>query len=195
MPSGWPRRECLANGVTSFHDAGEPLEVVQTFRRLAENGDLTRCPRRPRVVRDGVPGLQIHLYVMVHGDAVLAERLPRRRWVGLGDHHLTVRAIKLFMDGASGAHGAWLLAPYADQPQSTGLNTTPVETIAEARLALRHGFQVCTHAIGDRANREVLNIYSEIFEKHPEKRDLRWRIEHAQHLDYLRHSRGSAGWA
>jgi predicted amidohydrolase YtcJ len=87
------------------------------------------------------------------------------------------------MDGALGAHGAWLLEPYSDLPASTGLNTTPVEEIKEtARLAIENGFQLCTHAIGDRANREILDIYEEAFSAHPDKKDLRWRVEHAQHL-------------
>jgi hypothetical protein len=90
----------------------------------------------------------------------------------------------MYMDGALGSRGAWLLAPYADKPDSTGLNTTPLETIrAGAQTAIDHNYQVCIHAIGDRANREVLNIYEETFKKNNKNgKDLRWRIEHAQHL-------------
>jgi predicted amidohydrolase YtcJ len=87
-------------------------------------------------------------------------------------------------DGALGSHGAWLLEPYTDLPTSTGLNTTPMEEIAEtARLAIQHGYQLCVHAIGDRANREVLNVFEAAFKANPDKKDLRWRVEHAQHLN------------
>jgi predicted amidohydrolase YtcJ len=96
---------------------------------------------------------------------------------------LTVRAIKRGIDGALGPHGAWLLEPYEDLPESAGLNTSSIESIEEtARLAMEHGFQLCTHAIGDRANQETLNIYERAFQTDPDRTDLRWRIEHAQHL-------------
>ena len=103
--------------------------------------------------------------------------------VDYGNGHLTVRAIKRSIDGALGSRGAWLLEPYADKPDSTGLNTTPVDDIREtAELAMQHGYQLCVHAIGDRANRETLNIFEEAFKANPDKKDLRWRVEHAQHL-------------
>ena len=87
------------------------------------------------------------------------------------------------MDGALGAHGAWLLEPYIDVPQSMGLNTIDLEDFKQtADIAISAGFQLCTHAIGDRGNRETLNVYESAFKKYPEKKDLRWRIEHAQHL-------------
>ena len=85
--------------------------------------------------------------------------------------HLTVRAIKRSIDGALGSRGAWLLEPYADKPDSTGLNTTPVDDIREtAELAMQHGYQLCVHAIGDRANRETLNIFEEAFKANPTRR-------------------------
>jgi predicted amidohydrolase YtcJ len=88
------------------------------------------------------------------------------------------------MDGALGSRGAWLLAPYADKPDSAGLNVEdPADIRAAAELAIAHDYQLCVHAIGDRANREALNIYESVFREHPEKKDLRWRIEHAQHID------------
>ncbi len=77
-----------------------------------------------------------------------------------GDKHLTVRSIKKLIDGALGPHGAWLLEPYTDLPTSTGLNTESVENITRtAEIAIENGFQLCVHAIGDRANRETLDIY------------------------------------
>jgi hypothetical protein len=91
--------------------------------------------------------------------------------------------MKASIDGALGSRGAWLLEPYADQPDSSGLGRS-IDSIREtARLAIEHGYQLCTHAIGDRANREVLNIYEETFKQYgKDGTELRWRIEHAQHL-------------
>jgi predicted amidohydrolase YtcJ len=116
-------------------------------------------------------------------NAAMDARLDAYRMTGYANNFLTVRSIKRQIDGALGSHGAWLLEPYADLPTSTGLVLEQPDTIARtAEIALRHGFQVATHAIGDRANREVLDIYERAFRAHPDKRDLRWRIEHAQHV-------------
>ena len=82
--------------------------------------------------------------------------------IGAGDNHLTVRAIKRYMDGALGSRGAWLLEPYTDKPDSTGLNIgDPADIKRIGELAIQHDYQLCVHAIGDRANREVLNIYEQ----------------------------------
>ncbi|NWG12415.1 MAG: amidohydrolase [Acidobacteria bacterium] len=160
-------QECLSKGVTSFHDAGASFRTIDLYRRMADEDKLG-----------------VRLYVMVQGgNAELAANLKKYRTIGYGRQHLTVRAIKQFMDGALGARGAWLLAPYADLPSSTGLNTTPVRQIAEtARLALENDYQLCVHAIGDRANRETLDVYEAAFRTAPGRKDLRWRIEHAQHI-------------
>ncbi|MFP4082953.1 MAG: amidohydrolase [Candidatus Aminicenantes bacterium] len=160
-------QECLAKGITSVHDAGSSFETVDLFKEFVREGKLG-----------------VRLYVMIReGNQRLKEKLSEYKIVGMGENHLTVRSIKRLIDGALGAHGAWLLEPYKDLPSSTGLNTTPVEVIEEtARIAVENDFQLCTHAIGDRANREVLDIYEQAFRAHPEKKDLRWRIEHAQHL-------------
>ena len=160
--------ECLKQGVTTFHDAGSSFRTIDLFRKMAGEGTLG-----------------VRLYVMIgENNRALAARGAAYRMIGAADNHLTVRAIKRFMDGALGSHGAWLLAPYADLPGSTGMNTDPLPDIREtARFAIENGFQVCIHAIGDRANREVLNIYEEAFKAHPDKTDVRWRVEHAQHLD------------
>lgn len=159
--------ECLSKGITTFCDAGASFSTVDMYRALAEEGKLG-----------------VRLWVMMNEDnESLKGRLAQYKIIGAGENHLTVRAIKRFLDGALGAHGAWLLEPYSDLPSSVGLNATPIEVMKEtARLAIENGFQLCTHAIGDRANREILNIYEEAFAAHPEKKDLRWRIEHAQHL-------------
>jgi predicted amidohydrolase YtcJ len=160
--------ECLAKGVTSFQDAGSSLATAELFKRQAAEGKLG-----------------VRLWVMLNSpNRELAERLPQARLIGFAEGHLTVRAIKRLVDGALGTHGAWLLEPYADLPTSSGLNTTPLESIGRtAELAERHGFQLCVHAIGDRANREVLNLFQSRAENNPRFRELRWRIEHAQHID------------
>ena len=160
-------RECLSKGITTFHDAGSPFTTIDLFKQLADQGRLG-----------------IRLWVMVR-DTIEAQRanLARYRMIDTGDKRLTVRAIKHSIDGALGSRGAWLLAPYADLPGSTGLNTTPIPDIeASARLALEHGFQLCVHAIGDRANRETLDLYERAFRAYRGVKDLRWRVEHAQHL-------------
>jgi len=161
-------QECLAHGVTTFHDAGAGFSTVDIFKAMAEEG-----------------ALPVRLYVMLGaGSEALAARGAAYRMIGAADHHLTVRAIKRLIDGALGAHGAWLLEPYADLPGSTGLNTESIEEMkATAKFAIENGFQLATHAIGDRGNRETLDIYEEAFKAHPDKTDLRWRIEHAQHLN------------
>lgn len=159
--------ESLAHGVTSFQDAGSGLEEIEFLRSLAEAGELP-----------------LRLWVMVRvPNSVLADSLDRIRVVGAGDNFFTVRAIKRAIDGALGTHGAWLLEPYEDLPSSSGLNTTSIEDLAEtARLAAEHDFQLCVHAIGDRGNRETLDVFAKAQAEHPD-RDWRWRIEHAQHLD------------
>ena len=114
----------------------------------------------------------------------IATRMASYKVVGLADDHLTIAAIKKTIDGAIGSRGAWLLEPYSDLPSSTGLNTAPVEEVrALAALAAANGVQLAVHAIGDRANREVLDIYEATFAANPSVKDWRWRIEHAQHLD------------
>src|SRR2546428_14038251 len=103
---------------------------------------------------------------------------------GNGKNIPTVGGVKEQIDGALGSQGAWLLEPYTDLPTSSGLTLKPIADFERtARIALKHGFQVNTHAIGDRANREVLNVYERIFKDNPDKHDLRWRDEHSQHID------------
>src|SRR5260370_15183469 len=122
---------------------------------------------------------------MVRGEMPerMRARLPKYRMIDYGDNRLAVRAIKCMIDGALGSHGAWLLHPYNDLPGSSGLIVESIESIREtALLAIVNDYQLCTHAIGDRANREILDLYETIFRSHPAKRDWRWRIEHAQHI-------------
>ena len=161
-------RECLSKGITTFEDAGSPLTTADMFDIMAEHNELP-----------------LRLWVMLRGpNDLLAKNLDRYRTLDVGQNHLAIRAIKRYMDGALGSRGAWLLAPYTDKPDSTGLNVEdPADIRAAAELAIAHDYQLCVHAIGDRANREALNIYESVFREHPEKKDLRWRIEHAQHID------------
>lgn len=163
-------QECLSKGVTSFQDAGSDFGTIDVFRELAERGELG-----------------VRLWVMIRSsNEQLQRRLPHYRMVGAGDHFLTVRALKRSIDGALGSRGAWLLAPYADEPGSSGLETASVADVTRmAELGAEHGFQVCVHAIGDRANREVLDIYEKVWGERLQGPQLRWRIEHAQHIDPL----------
>ncbi len=160
-------RECLAKGITSFQDAGSSFATVELLKTMAENGEL---------------GLR--LWVMLSEDnESLAAGLPGYRVHRAGNDYLTVGGIKRWIDGALGSHGAWLLEPYTDLPSSIGLNiVTPEELRETARLALEFHLQLCSHAIGDRANRTTLDVYEEAYDRVPQPRDLRWRIEHAQHL-------------
>ncbi len=159
--------ECLSKGITSFQDAGSSFATVDLLKTMVDEGKLG-----------------VRLWVMLRESVDRLEaNLAQYRMVNYGDSRLTVRAIKRSIDGALGPRGAWLLEPYADLPSSTGLNTTPVDEIKRvAQLAMQHGYQLCVHAIGDRANRETLNIFEEAFKNNPDKKDLRWRVEHAQHL-------------
>ncbi len=159
--------ECLAKGVTSFQDAGSSFDEIELLRGLADEG-----------------ALGVRLWMMISdSNQALAEKLAGAKTKAAAGDHFAVGAVKLSIDGALGARGAWLLEPYSDSPASTGLNLMPVEVAREtAELAIEHGVQLCIHAIGDRANREVLDLFEQTFTAHPDKSDLRWRVEHAQHL-------------
>jgi len=127
--------------------------------------------------------LPLRLYVAVQETAAdMKGRLSSYRTLARGNGFLTVRAIgEKVLDGALGTHGGWLLEPYSDLPRSVGFNVTPVEDIeASAALAAEHDYQMAIQGIGDRAARVLFDIYEREFERHPEKSDYRWRIEHAQ---------------
>ena len=158
--------ESLRHGITSFQDLGTTFAEVDLLKTMAEEGNLP-----------------VRLYMAFEEQAAdMAGRLDDYRMVGYGNNFLTVRSIgEKVLDGALGTHGGWLLEPYSDMPQSYGLNVVPVEEIeASARLAMKHDYQMAIQGIGDRAYRELLDIYAAEFAKHPDKTDLRWRIEHAQ---------------
>ena len=159
-------QNAIENGITSFQDMGSTWEELDHLKVMAAEGSLP-----------------IRLYMAVQEPAVeMEEKLADYRLVGYGNNFLTIRCIgEKVLDGALGTHGGWLLESYTDLPRSFGLNVTPVPEIRRsAELAIKHDYQLAIQGIGDRAARELFNIYEEQFTIHPEKKDLRWRIEHAQ---------------
>ena len=160
-------QECVRNGLTSVHEALVRPVQLQAFRELMGEG---RVPLR--------------VYVMLDG----ADQTLVAQWLARGPeidprHQLTIRAFKLFADGALGSRGAALLQPYSDAPQTKGVITTAEPQVYQlTRASLERGFQVCTHAIGDAANRMVLDAYANTLKSVPQAHDLRLRIEHAQVL-------------
>jgi predicted amidohydrolase YtcJ len=165
-------QNALANGVTTFQDMGESFATIDAIKKMVDEGDMP-----------------LRLYILVsQGEARPddIDSLLAHRMIDYGNGHLTVRAIgEITSDGALGSRSAWMLQPYDDDPTNTGLNVTPMARIKQiAEIGIAHGFQISVHAIGDRANRETLDTYQAVFQEHHVKSDtLRWRIEHAQHLN------------
>ena len=159
---------CHRHGITGFHDAGIGRGTIALYESMK-----------------AADKMKVRMYAMLTGwDKQLLEE-----WYEQGpsvdpEHLLTIRSIKLNCDGALGSRGAWLLEPYSDRPDHFGHETLPMEFVKETSLnGLNHGFQVCSHAIGDRANREILDRYEAAFSELPDLiSDHRFRIEHAQHL-------------
>ena len=163
-------KECLENGITSFQDAGSGSDAINSIREGLSKGEL-----------------KVRLYVMLtsRDPELLKAWYKKGPEIGTGNDYLTIRSIKLNADGALGSRGAWLLDDYRDRPGHFGMATQSMEYVYEvSKDGLSNGFQVNTHAIGDRANREVLDQYQKVFNERPELAlDHRWRIEHAQHID------------
>lgn len=158
-------QECLRKGITSFQDAGSTFKEIEWYKDLAD-----------------ADSLDLRLWAML--------RRPYREMVGKldqfpvsgGEDFFYCGAIKTELDGALGSYGAWLIEDYFDNPGFHGQNTTRVETMDSiAQLCFENDLQLCVHAIGDRANRETLNVM-EPYIKTKEGQDLRWRIEHSQHI-------------
>jgi predicted amidohydrolase YtcJ len=154
-------------GLTGMHDAGAQVLTVDAYEALGKQDSLT-----------------IRLYTMLSDNTSLLNtwyaRGPQR---GLYGDRLWVRAIKGYMDGALGSRGAALLAPYTDAPHTNGLLVSTPEHIRElADSATKYGFQFNVHAIGDRGNRIVLDIFDAAFKATPVA-DARWRIEHSQIIE------------
>lgn len=160
-------RECVRNGLTSVHEAKVTPLMIQAFRELVRDGQLP-----------------LRVYAMLDGaDKGLVDEWLKRGPEIDPHHQLTIRAFKLFADGALGSRGAALLEPYSDAPETKGVMTTPEPEVHRlTRRALQAGFQVCTHAIGDAANRAALNAYEQAEGDVPDAHDPRLRIEHAQVL-------------
>lgn len=162
-------QDAVAKGITSFVDDGERFATVRQLKQLAGEGKLP-----------------LRLYVMINDEPIdaLDKHLGEYKTLGYANDHFTVRAVgEIAADGALGTHSAWFMKPYSDQPNTTGVNVTSMPDIRRiAEIARREGFQLAVHAIGDRANHEVLDVYADVLDAHPEVRKLRWRIEHAQHL-------------
>ena len=163
-------QNALANGVTTFQDMGESFETIDAIKQMVDEGLMP-----------------LRLYILVSQGEVRpddVDSLVSHRMIDYGNGHLTVRAIgEITSDGALGSRSAWMLRPYDDDPTNTGLNVTTMSRIKEiAEIGIAHGFQISVHAIGDRANRETLDLFQSLFQEHRVKSDtLRWRIEHAQH--------------
>jgi predicted amidohydrolase YtcJ len=152
-------QECARLGMTSVHDAGITPADLAAYKAL--------------IARDQLP---VRINAMIGGAGAMWEEY-KKRGPEIGPF-LTVRSIKLYADGALGSRGAALLAPYADDPKNTGLLITEEPVIRQVAIdAAALGFQVCTHAIGDRGNHVVLDAYAAAL-KGPN--DKRFRIEHAQ---------------
>ena len=146
-------KACQKNGITSFHDAGIPKETITLYEKMKLEGKMNT-----------------RIYAMLTG----WDKELLNNWYEKGvsidpDHLFTIRSVKLNCDGALGSRGAWLLEPYSDRPNHFGHETLPMEFVKETALnGLKHGFQVCAHAIGDRANREILDRYELAFKEIPE---------------------------
>lgn len=149
-----------ANGLTEIHDAGADAETIRAVRELIDAGQFP-----------------IRVYTMIADDAAQLDAWFRQgKLVDYGGH-LTVRSVKLYSDGALGSRGALLLAPYADDPSNSGLVlSTPAHMADVARRARAAGFQVNTHAIGDKAVRNVIDSYESAGVTPAD----RFRIEHFQ---------------
>ncbi|HEX3466966.1 MAG TPA: amidohydrolase [Candidatus Elarobacter sp.] len=159
--------ECHRWGLTAIGDPGVDAAQIAAYEDVVAHGRYT---------------LHNHLMLAGSDDALTSAYLARGPQPLRADGTLAIRSVKLYADGALGSRGAALLAPYDDDPGNTGLLLTPQATIQDvATRALRAGFQVCTHAIGDRANRNVLDAYEAALRAVPAS-GHRFRVEHAQVL-------------
>ena len=163
-------KTCLENGITSFHDAGTGNKTITTLRSAIDKKLL-----------------KVRVYAMLtsRDTSLLNQWYKKGPEIGSGNDFLTIRSIKLNADGALGSRGAWLIDEYTDRPGHFGMATQSMDYVYKvAKNGIQNGFQVNSHAIGDRANREILDQYEKVFNEFPKlSKDHRWRIEHAQHID------------
>lgn len=159
-------QESIQKGITSFQDAGSSFQDVRRFKELAEKGKLP-----------------LRLWAMIrHSSEEMDGRLHEVKMVDVGNKFFTCNAIKTELDGALGSYGAWLLESYNDKKNFKGQNTTTVQEVENiAKLAIKNNMQLCVHAIGDRANREVLDIIERLGDE--KTKTSRWRMEHTQHIN------------
>ncbi|WP_232335617.1 amidohydrolase [Mucilaginibacter arboris] len=156
------QHNCFAVGLTTVADCGLDYSLVNTIRQLQNRGDL-----------------KMRLFVMLSDNQQNLDLLFRNG--AIKTPRLNVSSVKVYADGALGSRGACLLKPYADQPKWNGFLRSPKQHFQDiANLLAAKGFQMCTHAIGDSANRVMLKIYASVLKG---KNDRRWRIEHAQIID------------
>ena len=159
------QRHLLSEGITTAHDAGALQVDLAAQTSMATRGDLV---------------IRLYSMVLASDQAALDEWLARGPLLGEGDHRLTVRSIKVQADGALGSRTAWLHAPYSDAPDTTGVLTYDLDALRELIRASRGDqWQINVHAIGDRANSAVLEVFAPFTST---AEDHRFRIEHAQHL-------------
>ncbi len=157
--------ECQKYGLTSVHDPGISLQALDVYKKMVDDKQFD---------------LRVYALIRPPDIATVEKVIARGPLVDYGDHRLTQRSFKITIDGALGSRGAALLAPYADSPGNSGLIVVKPEFLREVtQRALAGGFQVCCHAIGDRGNRLVLDVFEDELKKSG-KQDARLRIEHAQ---------------
>ncbi len=159
------QKECLQKGITSFQDAGSKIYEIQRFQKLADEGKF-----------------DLRLWAMIRDstDKVI-DVVDELKTIDRGNGYFTCNAIKSEIDGALGSYGAWLLEPYDDKPDFYGQNTTDISEVKRiAELAIENDIQLCVHAIGDRGNREMLDLFESL--GHTRNKDWRWRMEHTQHV-------------
>jgi predicted amidohydrolase YtcJ len=159
-------KECASFGLTSVHEMGVDWQQIELYKKMIKEENFS-----------------LRIYAAVDGSGELWDRMKKEgKVVGYGKNKLTVRAMKLYLDGALGSHGAALIDPYSDDLSNRGLTVISEENLQKmVEESQENGFQVCTHAIGDRANHIVLNVYESVLKK-SKLLDSRLRIEHAQVL-------------
>lgn len=166
--------ECLSKGLTGIHEMGVDLFGFASYKRLIARGEFPFRNYAAVAARSE----ETWGYYRERGPEVLGANGPGNA----GDGRLIVRAIKLVSDGALGSRGAALHAPYCDDPDNTGLILLPPDELERlTREAAERGFQVCVHAIGDRANTLTLDTFERVLAQQP-RPDHRFRVEHAQIL-------------
>ncbi|MBL7994489.1 amidohydrolase [bacterium] len=160
-------KSCLESGLTSVHDAGVDPQKIDLYKNMSKRGRLTT-----------------RIYAMLDGSnqTLIDEYFQKKRDTANVDNFLKITSVKLYADGALGSRGAALLEPYSDDVQNSGLAVTDPEKIQKiTERALESGYQVCTHAIGDRGNRMTLDAYEKaLLRTNMYGLDKRLRIEHAQ---------------